>query len=409
MFAPRSDGKPKSLQSRVTSALRSPGAHLVLWGFSGVGKTSLLEHCARDLGLSFLKVQARRPLDGSSAIDALLSNILTDLGYEKAISSTRGSNLAGKGSVKALGMGVEIGEEQREEVVKAIQAHTLDRAVVTALAASHIRILFIDAFEFIPEEGRAEVVEVLHVVMHELSDLSTGDKEMTKIVIAGVAGDSKELLPRDPQVRRRVRDVHVPPMSDDQLNDILDRGSKLLKINFSDPARGAIVESSDGFPFYTHHFAFHAVEEARVKSLSGQAERITIEDFKVALEEALDQVQLPLGNSYLSAIEPTRSRQVRKRILEALASCEGRVATLSEIREVYLVKNPDDSVAREKGFFQRPLRQLVEAYGILVERRPEGAKAPPLYGFADPLMRAYIQIYEQHPELIPIRRDEVFA
>lgn len=408
MFAPRSDGKPKSLQARVNFALRSPGAHLVLWGFSGVGKTSLLEHCAKERGLSFLKVQARRPLDGGSAIDALLSNILTDLGYERAITSTRGSNFAGTGSAKAAGIGMEITEELREEVVSAIQAHTLDRAVVIALAASRIRILFIDAFEFIPEEERADVVGVLHVIMHELSDLSTDDKEMTKIVIAGVASSSKELLPRDPQVRRRVQDVHVPPMSDEQLRDILHRGSKLLKVNFSDAARDAVVQASDGFPFYTHHFAFHAVEEARAKSLGGQAERITIEDFGVALEEALDQVQLQLSTSYLRAVEPTRSRQLRKRILEALASCPNRVATLSEIREVYLVKNPDDTAARQRGFFQDPLGRLVEQYGILVERRPEGTNAP-LYGFTDPLMRAYILLYEQHPELIPIRRDEVFA
>jgi Cdc6-like AAA superfamily ATPase len=408
MFAPRGNGKPKSLQERVTIALRTRGAHLVLWGFTGVGKTSLLEHCAKELGFLFLKVQARRPLNGGSAIDSLLSNILTDLGYEKAISSTRGKMFGAKASVKASVMGAELTEEQREEVVSAIQAHTLDRAVVTALAASPIRILFIDAFEFIPEAERTEVAEVLHGIMHELSDLSGEDEEMSKIVIAGVASNSKELLPRDPQVRRRVQDINVPPMSEEQLRDILRRGSKLLNVNFSDHAREAIVQASDGFPFYTHHFAFHAVEEARAKSASGQAERITIEDFEVALEEALSQVQLQLTTSYLRAVEPTRSKQLRKRILEALASCPNRVASLSEIRAVYLEKNPDDEGARKSGFFQKPLAELVGQYGILVERRPEGADTP-LYGFTDPLMRAYIRLYEKHPELIPIRRDEVFA
>jgi Holliday junction resolvasome RuvABC ATP-dependent DNA helicase subunit len=381
---------------------------LVLWGFTGVGKTSLLQHTAKELKLSCLPVQASRPIDDRSAVEVLLSNVLAELGYERALTRTNSSSSSDAQELTLPMAKAGIEHSASQEVISAIEAHTLERAVARALAASSYRILFIDAFEFIPNDERQLVVEVLHNLMHELSDRASENKEVTKIAIAGIADAAQELVPSSGPITRRVQEIHVPTMSKAQLADILNRGAKLLGIIFDDDARKAIVAASDGFPFYAHHFAFYAVEEARLHSPTGLAKTVSLDDYQRSLEEAIEQAHLHLTNPYLRAIESSRGPQTRKRVLEAVANTGRRVSSLNDIRESYLRRHPDDASARQAGFFQRPIRELVQQYGLLVELR-QASNEGPLYRFRDPLMRAYVRLHALHPGLIPIHRDEVLA
>jgi hypothetical protein len=388
--------------------LRRPGKHLILWGFTGVGKTSLLQHTAKELKLRCLTVQASRPVDSRSAIEILLTNILAELGYEKTLSRRRTGSTTDSAELKLPVAKAGIKETTSEEIISAIEAHSLDKAVIRALSASSYRLLFIDAFEFIPPSQRQHAVEVLHSLMHELSDRASHDPKITKIVIAGVADEAHELVPIDGPITRRVQEVHVPTMSAAQLGDILDRGSKLLNLSFDPQARAEIVAASDGFPFYTHHFAYYAVEEARWRADNGLAQTISLDDYHRSLEEAIEQAHLHLTKPYLQAIESTRGPQTRKKVLEALASTERWVASLSEIRESYLNRHPNDAAARQSGFFQKPIGQLVGEYRLLTELRNRGNEGS-LYRFRDPLMRAYVRLHSEHPGLMHTHRDEVFA
>jgi hypothetical protein len=244
--------------------------------------------------------------------------------------------------------------------------------------------------------------------MHELSDLASEDKKVPKVVIAGVADAAQELVPADGPVARRILQVPVPRMSRTQLEEIVFRGSKLLRLNFAPEACSAITSASDGFPFYTHHFAQHAVQQARRRSSARHVESVTFDDYELSLETAIDYAHLQLGKPYLRAVEPTRGRQVRKEVLEALAEHGQSVVSVDELRTEYLRLFPSSPGAAESGFIQRPLRELVQDYGLLTEIPGEGNRAN-LYRFRDPLMRAYVRLHRQYPHLRALHRDEVLA
>jgi hypothetical protein len=394
---------------RARDALVKPGEHLVLWGFSGVGKTSLFQHLAKDLRLTYTTIYPKPPTSKRSAAIALLEDALADLGYEQALTVRTTNDETAHLDLGPPQLKAGIGASESQEVIAAIQANTLDRALVKALAASNIRVLFIDGFEFVPDDERAATAATLGALMHELSDRAAIDSQMTKLVVSGVAEAADQLVPTEGPVARRVYQLRVPRMTDDELIEILERGSRLLRLGFADNASKAIVRASDGFPYYTHVFAYHAVERARKRLSGNRVEHVTYPDWELSLDAALQGAELRLTKPYIGAIEPSNAPQLRKKILEALAELPRFSGTLAEIRESYLDLFRDDREAHRSGYFQQPLRELSEDFAMLRVLPPEAPNQGSPYGFRDPLMRSFVRLHRLHPHLIELSRANLLA
>lgn len=377
MFAGR---RYEKLQQKFENRLAEPGRQLVLYGDTGVGKTSLVRHILEERKISNVSVECGQPFEVMLK-EALAKAGLTEDSME--LIEKKSAYAGVRGTLGFLFAGGRHGLDEKE--TKKSYPISIQTAVVEALSIAGVEVLFLDNFENLRarKHGAATAIQIAQL-MKSASDRDGG----VKVVVAGIPTESQRLLTVDEATGRRTTQIPVLRMQDDELDEILDKGGTKLGITFDADCRATIIRFSDGFPYYTHLHALHAVRHA----LKEGGDRVELQHFTSALHEILEDADLTLQDAYTSAIEtgPKATVQTRKSIMEALARLEKQEVTFREIKESFQRDHPDYSM-KQLDFINPHLGELVEKYGIL-QGRGVKKSADRTYRFANPLMRAYVKL-----------------
>jgi hypothetical protein len=266
-------------------------------------------------------------------------------------------------------------------------------SLATTLAEAYrimkVRVLFLDNFENLAtkphfRETASEIVQL----MKSLSDRSAaGGAHTVKVVVAGIPSVSEELLDLDPAAERRIKQIEVPKMTREELDEILANGERALRISFDGFCRERILSYSDGFPYYTHMLALHSANRAVAEG----RDHVTLEDFDAAIDEILADCALSMQKAYNRAVETSGQVQMRKSVMEAIASINEPEVPFRRIREAFLEIHPKYQNAKNLNFLSVAMKPLRDDYGILVDKGKPKSKNN-TWGFANPLMRAYVNL-----------------
>jgi Cdc6-like AAA superfamily ATPase len=82
------------------------------------------------------------------------------------------------------------------------------------------------------------------------------------IVIVGVSDTVDHLIRDHASILRAVVQVQLPRMNERELEEILEKGSKVLGVKFSSRASKLVVRMSQGLPHYTHLIGLHSTRSA---------------------------------------------------------------------------------------------------------------------------------------------------
>ena len=377
MWASRESAGPEGgVQRRFQRQLAEPGRQIVLYGDTGVGKTSLVEHVvvsAEEVGL--VRVECGPPL-ATMLQEALAA---AGVGREEYEGTT---TITGKGGVRADALIVHVGSERQDVDTTTTTTYPVSLATTVreALPRADVRVLFLDNFENVRSQSYGD--ELTRDIAQLMK--SCADRGDLKVVVAGIPAESERLLLLDEATSRRTAEIEVPRMRDEELDEILQKGGVRLGLEFDADCRATILRYSDGFPYYTHLLALCASRAA----LEAGAARVTMDHFSYALGEVLDNADLSLKRAYTNAAETSGEVKVRKSIMQALATQEKTELTFREVRAAFqkIHRAYDlDSL----GFINVGLGDLVGKYRVLQSRgRPKSPNRT--YRFANPLMRTYV-------------------
>ncbi len=150
--------------------------------------------------------------------------------------------------------------------------------------------------------------------MEFLSDRSaeTGD---VKAVVIGIAEDAPSLIGGSGSFRRRVTEIGVPRMPDDEIRAILLRGFSLLGVAAGKDVLDRLVFYSDGFPFFAHLLGLHLSRWARRQD----PPVVDIGDVDIALKRAVNSVDRSYADRVQKAFEAGGDIQPRKSLLKLFA------------------------------------------------------------------------------------------
>ena len=337
-------------RERVINTIFRRGAHAVLFGERGVGKTSL-----------------------ATTIFDFLVAVLGEANYAIArvtCSATMNFEAIWKSIFRELAVEYEDKELTLDSWLEANPHAENVRQTIGVL--SNPSILVIDEFNEIRDPATKKA---LADTIKTLSDNSTN----TTLIIVGVADSIDELIADHASIDRALSQIKMPRMSKKELLEIVDNGMTRCELTVESDVRHRLADYSQGLPTYTHLLA----RESAICAVRDGRTHITLEDLRDAIKESVDNQLGTHLTAYMEAVSAPRAKYFKPVLLAcALAKKDERgFFYATNVTEPFrTITGKDYKIPA----FAKTLRDFSSKRGPILEQ--VGRK----YRFRKPLMEPFI-------------------
>lgn len=308
---------------------------LILVGLRGVGKTVLLDRMrwdAESTGIQTLRIEAPE----NKSLPAMLAPELrkallrmSTIASAKEVSQRALRALAGfaKG-LKLKFADIEVGFDYEPEPGLAdngeLESDLTALLVQTgeaAKAAGSVMVMFIDELQYVKEREFAALISALHRCAHlRLPITLVGAGLPQLLALAGEAKSYSERL------------FEYPPV--DKLNttaalDALRKPAQQLGVDYTDEAAQAIVEKTQGYPYFLQEWGKHTWDLATTSPITLDVVKTATQLTIAGLDESFFKVRLerttPSERRYLRAMAdlgpgPHRSGDIANQLLKTVST-----------------------------------------------------------------------------------------
>lgn len=377
---PDLNGLP-GLQDSLQDALRERGGQVLLYGDTGVGKSSLLKYAAQDEVMDFVLVECSTGMSYDDILEAAIRQMVDIKEISRTVKVSGSAEVAAEGGVPWIS---KLTGKFKGEVGKDKTFDVLDRAALDVLTEAMDNadkwLIVLDNFQNIKDPAVRERVAQGMEILSDRAGRSDGRD--FKFVVIGISSDAATLLGDSRSYGRRTTELGVPRMPDDEIAEILRRGFQILEIGVEEALIDQLVFFSDGFPYFAHLLG---LELARAARRAG-TDAVDGETLDLALRRAAKAVSSSYAERVRRAYEAGGDVQPRRRILKLLANSSERVWTAAEVVDLW-----EAEYSETRPSLHSALGQLAdEKYGNILVRR--GTKRRYVFAFSDPHLRPYLRI-----------------
>jgi Cdc6-like AAA superfamily ATPase len=272
--APIHDGA--LLTGRATQLLdlqgmsRAAGAHAVIFGERGVGKSSVSR-----VFLQYLEGRGIKSALINCVADSTFENLWTEMFDAWAEREEEVLNFDLAEALRLAGSGIS-----PQSLVRALLAQSRETSVV----------LVFDEFDQIADAG---VTEKFANLMKALSD----QESRAHVVVVGVGDDVVDLLSGHRSVKRALKQVKLPRLKEQELHDLLERGFNTVGIVLPDRLAKRIARVSTGLPYYAHALGHACATQAAVNERG----EVTEDDWIRALGSTISSTEHDVNEAYIEA------------------------------------------------------------------------------------------------------------
>jgi hypothetical protein len=308
---------------------------LILVGLRGVGKTVLLDRMRSDAegtGIQTLRIEAPENKSLPAMLAPELRKALLRMStIESAREVSQRALRALAGFAKGLKLkfaDIEVGFDYEPEPGLADNGE-LESDLTTLLvqtgeaakAAGTVMVMFIDELQYVKESQFAALISALHRCAHlRLPITLVGAGLPQLLALAGEAKSYSERLFEYPQV--------------DKLNtsaalDALRKPAQQLGVNYTDDAALAIVEKTQGYPYFLQEWGKHTWDLATNSPITLDVVKTATQLTIAGLDESFFKVRLerttPSERRYLRAMAdlgpgPHRSGDIANQLLKTVST-----------------------------------------------------------------------------------------
>lgn len=374
----------------VADAVFQTGLHIVIFGERGVGKTSLANIIAPLLQVMEETLMKEPPPRLIAKVNVhqgdSFSNVWNRLFGEISIVENRpviGINAQGDSRQVTLKTAFRLSSEPSIDDV---------RRTASALKRS---VFIFDEFD----RGSAALRVGFTDLIKALSDYAVD----CTIVVVGVSDTIDHLIRDHASIVRAVVQVQLPRMNERELEEILEKGSKVLGVKFASGASKLIVRMSQGLPHYTHLIALHSTRSA----VDRRSRVIEIEDVHASFKKAVQQAIQSIQETYLTATHSAHRDALYQKVILACAAASSSAQDALGYFQLAAVVNPLSSILRRSNVsiatFQRHINEFCEKErGTVLEK--SGTPRAYKYRFSDPLLPPFIFMKAAAEAHIDIKR-----
>jgi hypothetical protein len=352
-----------SVNSQLMDAICTGGKQLIVYGESGCGKSTLLTNKLRDIYSTYITTRCSKAMTYQQLLLDAFDQL--DPFYTKGRTAKSGRNISPALQAAFVNLSASLSRTEEELQNRALPLQLTAQRLAEFLGAQSM-CWVVEDFHKMPPEEKAPFAQALKI----FSDTSTEYPDV-KVIAIGATGTAREVVEYDPEMSNRVSELHVPPMTSEELGRIIEKGQELLNVNLSAVSEG-IAEYSLGMPSICHQLALNTCLERGVTSTLKVRLAFTWRDLDPAVQrwvkDSSDTIQAKLfralGRRVLGRYDNYRI------ILSAVASGPVTGMTIDEI----LAKIHEDTKGYPERNLRRYLRELTrDEHGQLL-RAVDGGK-----------------------------------
>lgn len=349
---------------RIIAAIEEERAHVVLFGDRGRGKTSLanaIQQIAAQAGYFTLKLTCSAELTFEDVFRNFLRRIPGSF-YQSQVDNPFMTRRV-LDSFDALLPEGGFSVTELNDVLCEIQG-------------AHVLLILDEYDRVVSEDLRNKLAELI-------KNLTDSSAPVTLFVV-GVSEDVDHLLGKHPSIQRSLVAVHLPLMTDREIDRIIMAGADAAGLVFTTEVRQRIAGFAKGLPYYAQLLALHAARSA-VGRRSSQVER---QDLAYAVARCVQEAERGIVEAYNKALGPDRKASFADALYVA-AQCradEYGVFHPADMTQVPVKENGDCLPLLS---LQYPLSRLSdEERGGVLQRlvEPGGFR----YRFRNQMMRQYV-------------------
>lgn len=325
----------ENIENKLGKALDIPGKQVVIYGHSGSGKTTVLNHIIEEKNLITITSRCTK----NSTIESIIVDAFDGLNpyYIESTNTVRKKSITGSIATEYLGIKSSIvgsTEDSTGEVKKRILPPQLTIQRLCDFIGMADAIWVIEDFHKVPDEEKRKISQMMKLFMDKAKDY-----EKTKIVVLGAVDYGYEVVQHDVELNNRVSEVEVPLLTPSEITMIIQKGAKALNIGISDAVSNQIANYANCLATIAHQLAYNLCYNNKI--LETQKRFLVIEDEK--LEQAIKDFTSEKQDTYKELyLRITQQREhIYKNveiILDALSKFDADVTQhdlLDEIREKY--------------------------------------------------------------------------
>lgn len=250
VFTPASPAKfnfveREDLNKRIVRALRTTGNQIVIYGYTGSGKSTLIEQKLLQTYSNHVKTSCMKDMSYESVILDAFDKLSPF--YVNKKTASRNTSITSSLSAQYASIQASLGESQSEDIIRALPPQLTGQNLAQLMGAADACWVLED-FHKLPAEDKTKLAQLMKVFMD-----ASNDYHRLKMVLVGAEATARQVVQYDAEMKHRVSEIHVPLMSKIEVSTILMNGFEFLNLGIQDES--IITEAFDhssGVPAIAH-------------------------------------------------------------------------------------------------------------------------------------------------------------
>lgn len=319
-----------NINQKLVNAMRTPGKQIVVYGHSGSGKTTLLVNKLQQLyerhittrclvGLKFDQII----LDAFDQLSPFYANEVTTA-CKKSISVQLSQDyFAIKSQVTA-----NVTNETQTKNLRALPPQLTPQALARFIGEVN-GCWVIEDFHKVDESERKKLSQTMKVFMDMADEYQT-----VKVIAIGAVDTARQVVEYDNEMRNRVAEINVPLMEESEIEQIINKGAKLLNIDIGDGLIKGISNYANGLASVCHHLCLNLCTSNEIyETVVNDNYLIDKNSLALALQTYLDEASDTIKKAFDNAFKQKKIKRFdnARLILKALSELPQDGAHRAEI------------------------------------------------------------------------------
>lgn len=248
--------KRKNIDDDLENYLCLAGKQIFLYGHSGGGKTTLLRNKLKSIKRNYILTHCESKTTFEDLILQTFDQLEKFYITEKSTTSSAKISSELKAEFTSINTSVERVNTYKEQRILPVQ---LSPQKLAKFLGEINSVWIIEDFHKVSITEKKRIADVIKIFID-----SANDYENVKIICVGAVGTARELIELDNNLSNRVAELAVPLLSDEEIKEIILKGTKLLNVHIESDLVDKIVYYSNNLASVTHGLCYDICKENEI-------------------------------------------------------------------------------------------------------------------------------------------------